>query len=159
MVKKHKGIIGMCLVVYLLTLVWVILFHTTLETLNHLCDPFWRSIDFTLSFNGRETLLNVLLFIPFGLFLGALCEKTSLARKIGIIAAVPLFFEIAQYIFSMGSSTLMDVISNSIGGVVGLAVCHAMRKLLKDRFYPVVLGASVLGTLLIVAIVLFVPLR
>lgn len=67
MAKVQRRIIIAGLIGYLLMLVWVILFHATLQTLNTAFDPIFRSINLSLYFNGRESLLNMLIFVPVGL--------------------------------------------------------------------------------------------
>lgn len=74
MTKVQRRIIIDGLIGYLLMLVWVILFHATLQTLNTAFDPIFRSINLSLYFNGRESLLNMLIFVPIGLYFGALFE-------------------------------------------------------------------------------------
>lgn len=159
MTKKHNGIIIANLVVYLLILVWVVLFHATLETLNSAFDPDFRAINLYLYFNGIESILNVLIFVPLGLYFGVLLEKNSMIQKIGLVFATSLLFEITQYILAVGATDIMDLISNTIGGGVGLALCFAARKILKEHFNKVALVASVLCTLAMAAVVLFVQLR
>lgn len=159
MTKKQNGIIIANLVVYLLILVWVVLFHATLETLNSAFDPDFRVINLYLYFNGIESILNVLVFVPLGLYFGVLLDKNSMIQKVGLVAAASLLLEITQYILAVGATDIMDLISNTIGGGVGLAICFAARKVLKEHFNKVAVAASILCTLAMVAIVGFVPLR
>lgn len=159
MTKKQRGIIITNLVVYLLILVWVVLLHATFETLNSAFDPDFRGINLYLYFNGIESMLNVLIFVPLGLYFGVLFAENSIARKVGMVVATSLLFEITQYVLAVGTTDVMDLINNTIGGGLGLAICFAARKVLKERFNRAALTASVLCTLVVVAIMLFVPLR
>ena len=147
------------LAVYLAILAWVILFHGTLETLNSAFDPDFRSVNMYLYFNGLESVLNMLIFVPLGLYMEVLCERKSVIQKIGAVAAVSLLFEAAQYIFAVGTTDIMDLIHNSIGGGLGVIVCCMARRILKERFNRAAVTASVLGTLLMLAVILFIPLR
>ncbi|MBQ8953309.1 MAG: VanZ family protein [Clostridia bacterium] len=159
MTKKQNGIIITNLVVYLLMLVWVVLFHATLESLNIAFDPDFRSISLYFYFNGRESILNVLIFVPLGLHFGVLFDKNSMVQKVGMVVATSLLLEIMQYILAMGATDIMDLINNTIGGALGLSICSVARKVLKERFNKVAVVASVLCTLATVGIVLFVSLR
>lgn len=159
MKAKQKGLIISNLIVYLLVLVWVVLFHATLETLNSAFDPDYRTINFYLYFNGFESILNVLIFVPLGLYVGVLFENKNRLCRLAAIIATTLFFEITQYIFAVGGTDIMDIINNSIGGVLGLIICHFAQKTLKQNFYKVATIASVLCTLCVVIVVVFVPLR
>lgn len=100
-----------------------------------------------------------MIFVPLGLYFGVLLEKNSMIQKIGLVFATSLLFEITQYILAVGATDIMDLISNTIGGGVGLALCFAARKILKEHFNKVALAASVLCTLAMAAVVLFVQLR
>lgn len=159
MAKKQRSFITTGFMVYLLILIWVVLFHGTLETLHSAFDPDLRITNLCLYFNGRESILNMLIFVPLGLYLGILCEKQASMRKIGMIVAVSLFFEIIQFIFAVGTTDIMDLINNGIGGGAGLAICLWAKKLLKARFYQAARVSSMLCTLLMLVVVVFVPLR
>ena len=72
----------------------------------------------------RTTLMNVLLFLPFGLSLSALLpEKLSIRRRIFITVIAGALFSIgiesAQYAFSLGSAETDDLIMNSVGSLGG----------------------------------------
>ena len=159
MTKKQRSFIIAGFMVYLLMLIWVVLFHGTLETFHSAFDPDFRTINIYLYFNGRESILNMMIFVPLGLYLGVLCEKQASMRKIGTVIAASLLFEMIQYIFAVGATDIMDLINNSIGGGAGLAICLWTKKLLKARFYQAAGVSSVLCTFLILAVALFVPLR
>lgn len=159
MTRKQNGMIVFSLVVYLLILVWVVLFHGTLETLNSAFDPDFRTINLYFYVNGLESVLNMLIFVPLGLYLEVLCEKRRLVQKMGMILGISLLFEMVQYILAVGTTDVMDLINNSIGGGTGLAVCCAARKILNKHFDKVALVSALLGTLLMLAVILFVPLR
>ncbi len=159
MTKKQRGVLVTNLVAYLLMLVWVVLFHATLETLHSAFDPDFCSINLYPYFNGMESILNGLIFVPLGLYLGVLFEGNAVARNVGLVVAVSFLLEIAQYILAVGATDVMDLINNTIGGALGLAICYAAKRILKKHFDRVALVASVLCTLAMVAIALFVPFR
>lgn len=82
-----------------------------------------------------EMLLNVLIFIPLGIYLEALFRKWPLGLKILLILLVSASFEIFQYLFAMGASDITDVIHNGLGGFIGLLLVKmsAKRKAISYR--------------------------
>lgn len=47
------------------------------------------------------------------------------------LSTVSLLFEIIQYILSIGSSDITDIITNTLGGLVGVLVVSILRKIVK----------------------------
>lgn len=158
MAKVQRRIIIAGLIGYLLMLVWVILFHATLQTLNTAFDPIFRSINLSLYFNGRESLLNMLIFVPVGLYFGALFERRRIYKNLAMIAAISLLFEAMQYAFALDSTDIMDLINNSTGGFAGLAICAMARNILKEHFNKAAVIATILITLFSAAVLIFAPI-
>lgn len=116
---------------YLLFLFWGILFKFDIaHTINtaHLFPS--RSLNvspFDASGGRLEILFNVLIFIPFGFFIGRFSER-SFFGKWGAIFLVSLFVEILQFIFGIGATDITDIITNTSGGLIGLLLYHAFQK-------------------------------
>ena len=70
-----------------------------------------------------------------------------------------LVFEIVQYIFAIGTTDIMDVIHNIVGGCLGIIVGFLSMKMLKGRFYTIAVPLAAVATVIMTGIVLFVPLR
>lgn len=71
----------------------------------------------------RTLLMNVLLFVPFGLSLPfALPEKWTCRALISIVISVvvSIYVETIQFIFRLGRAEIDDVIMNSLGGLSGV---------------------------------------
>lgn len=74
-----------------------------------------------------EILNNIWLFIPLGAIMYRLYPKWSVTLvPFGISAAV----EAMQYLLSVGLCELDDVISNGMGGIIGVFLCYLVRKVL-----------------------------
>ena len=74
-----------------------------------------------------EVVANVLLFIPFGLYLGLLAPAWPWWKTAGTIAGASLAVEVAQYVLAVGSSDVTDLITNTAGGLAGLGVLVTRR--------------------------------
>ncbi len=73
----------------------------------------------------RQILFNVLLYVPFGVIVGALSNRTWLTIFYGIVLSI--ITEIIQYLTGLGMADIDDVISNAIGLMIGTAI-HGMIK-------------------------------
>ncbi|WP_066715633.1 VanZ family protein [Clostridium sp. Marseille-P299] len=83
-------------------------------------------------FNKLDFYGNIVLFIPFGIYLGLMARNISRAKKIAMFTLLSLFFETFQYVFGIGASDISDVITNTIGGIIGLCIYKIFKKFLKD---------------------------
>ena len=88
-------------------------------------DLFWSYRVFWTRPRIRMVILNnIWLFIPLGAILYRLCPKWRVAL---LPVVVSVIIEVLQYVLSIGLCELDDVISNGVGGVIGVAVCAALR--------------------------------
>lgn len=126
--------------VYFLVLVWLVMFKGLLDLSLLSGGP--RSLNL-LPFaqprvlNGRadwsEVWLNLLLFLPFGLYMGLLAPNRPPMRRAAPFFLVSLAFELLQFCFGAGAADITDIISNTCGGLLGLGLCALLRRLLKER--------------------------
>ena len=108
-----------------------------------------------------DVVVNVLLFVPFGLYLGLL-TSWSWRRAAVVLAAASAVLEITQYVLAIGSSDVSDVLANTAGGLVGFGLCALARRRLRERTVPVLTRCCAVATLLGVlaaAVVVATPLR
>ena len=78
-------------------------------------------------------LENLLIFVPMGIYLQMLLPKCRFHGKLIIIAGTSLLLEGAQYVLAIGRSDITDLITNFMGGLLGLALYGMMARLLKNR--------------------------
>jgi glycopeptide antibiotics resistance protein len=98
-----------------------------------------------------ELLGNLLLFVPFGLFVGALWPRSRRWQALLVFASVSVLFELAQHYLSIGSFDSTDVIVNTLGGMAGLGLAMLARRRWGDRTTAVM--AKVLTVITAVALV------
>lgn len=85
-----------------------------------------------LSFAGRgsevDAVLNVGVFVPFGVLLAAAGVRLLGALLLGL--GVSLFIEVAQYLGNVGrTADINDLITNTLGTVLGCAIALALARL------------------------------
>jgi glycopeptide antibiotics resistance protein len=109
-----------------------------------------------------EVWVNLLLFIPFGVYLGLLARSWSWWRAAGVVACASLALEVTQYVLGVGSSDTTDVVVNTVGGLAGLGLVALWRGGSRARPGGAVTWACAVGTALaLLATVLYVssPVR
>lgn len=138
--RKHlKIVISMLFITYLVILVWVILFKLqfSLGDIDHARSinliPFHYSTAVEEQFHMKEVMDNVLIFIPFGILLSMLASKMRLRNKFIIIFGTSLALETMQFVLSVGGTDITDLITNSLGGIIGIALYALLLKVVKDK--------------------------
>lgn len=147
------------LVLYLLFLSWLVLFKLTFS-FSALLNYHHRSLNLVpfaapSIVNGKinygEMIGNCLFFIPFGVLLNLNFKKVSFLRKLASVLLFSLTVEIIQYIFAIGASDITDVITNTLGGFLGLELYSLSNKYIKDKKLDRVIIS--VGTLLLVLLI------
>lgn len=145
------------LALYLMMLIWLVLFKLQYNILS-VFNYHHRSLNL-IPFaapsivNGSygEMIDNVIIFIPFGVLLNINFKKHGFLPKFALILFFSLSCEIIQFIFAIGATDITDVITNTIGGLIGLELYSLSSKYINnkklDRFI-ILFGTSLLVLLL-----------
>lgn len=158
--KRLKAIVSVLFALYLVILVWVILFKLqfTLSDIDHTRSvnlrPFHYSTAAGKQFHIGEVRDNVLIFIPFGIFLSMLALRMKLRNKIFIILGTSFVLETMQYVLAIGGTDITDLITNVFGGTIGIALYALLLKAAKDKQRTDTVISAVAG----IAAVLFLGL-
>ncbi|MBP3966673.1 VanZ family protein [Paenibacillus lignilyticus] len=155
MVHEKKNRLTLALFcIYLLVLVWSILFkfHVSLSDIQ--ADrainliPFQDSVSVS-GLRSMEILVNILVFIPFGTYMGILTFNRPFWTKVLLIFGTSLVLEIVQYICSIGRTDITDLLNNTLGGMLGIVIYRALHKILKTRAAKVVNLFSMMAIILV----------
>jgi len=141
------------LVLYLVTLLWLVLFKLSYDIPAVLAEYQTRSLNLipfvTLGQTGlSETVSNVLTFIPFGLLLGVNFKKTGLWRLLLVVVGFSLVVETLQFVLAIGTTDATDLVTNTLGGLLGLVLYRLVNK--------VVSAANLDAIITLVGLTLFV---
>jgi glycopeptide antibiotics resistance protein len=63
------------------------------------------------------------------------------------MAGVSLLFELIQYIFTIGGSDITDLISNTLGGVIGIGFYIVFSRILKEKTNKILNILALIGTI------------
>ena len=83
--------------------------------------------------SGLEVLANILLFVPFGLYLGLLAPTWRWWKPTAAFVVASLVLEATQHLLSTGSFDTTDIIVNTAGGLAGLGLFAMARRRLQTR--------------------------
>lgn len=114
------------LFIYLAALVWIIIFKMNVQFsyMEHHRGINLIPYNEPHLHNGRpdvgELILNALIFVPLGIYIGVLFKSWGTVRKIFVFFLTSLGLETVQYMLAMGASDITDVINNTMGGIMGL---------------------------------------
>lgn len=131
-------LVKLLFVIYMIALVWILLFKFSLNltdlsySRNVNLMPFGGSLIVNGQIQLDEILLNVAVFIPLGVYLCMLAPKLAFMKKFLTVLAVTLSIEVLQYTFAIGASDITDVVTNTLGGVAGIAGYTAISHLVKN---------------------------
>jgi len=134
--KVNKGLNRLTLLlftIYLIVLYWILLFK--LGVRFSYIDK--RSVNF-IPFNdptilNAENILNVLIFIPLGIYTGVLFKRWSFGKKLFFFFFLSFIVESLQYILRLGALDVTDLITNTLGGVIGLMIFKVIEKLFNNN--------------------------
>lgn len=141
-----KNFLAVMFAVYFCILTWIIVFKMSfsLEELGHVRSLNLIPLKGSMIVNGKldveEIVQNAIAFLPLGVFIRALAEKKKLLQEIAAVVLVSIAYETIQYILAIGRTDITDVLANTIGGIVGIAICALIEKICgrEDRFVLVI---------------------
>ncbi|MGE8081397.1 VanZ family protein [Peribacillus loiseleuriae] len=155
--KSKKYTIGL-FILYLLFLSWIIIFKVRFPLA---LLPTGRSINlvpFGASGSYLEIIINVLIFLPYGIFMCMFANRKSFLKTLAPIFFTSLLYEVIQYIWAVGASDITDLITNTLGGVIGIGIFFVLHKIFEDRVFKAINVNAVLF-LLFIGIFIFVNMK
>lgn len=154
-------------IIYLFSILYIIVFkfnmvftHVKAERqINFI--PFVQGIVAHKTLNYSEILLNILIFIPLGLYISVLKNQWRTWQKVLLFFGVSFLFESLQYIFKIGAFDVTDLINNTLGGIIGLLIYLGINKAVNNnvKIQSLINIISAAGTILILAFLLFLKIE
>jgi len=140
--------------VYLILLVWVVLWKLELPHVDwHARGRFIKLVPFVAGAGSDasgpvEVFANIVLFVPFGIYLGLLAPSWQWWRAAGAVAVASLLLEIAQYVLALGISDVTDIVANTAGGLAGIGLLALARRKREARGADVMRRVCSIGTVI-----------
>lgn len=137
--EKTSRLVSVLFMIYLALLVWIILFKlqfsvSAIDKIRNVnLIPFYYADEIGTRLHVTEVLENVLIFIPFGIYLCMLKREPCLKMKFGIIFLSSLALEIFQYILAVGWTDVTDLMTNTCGGMAGVGFYWLAVKVFGSR--------------------------
>lgn len=155
--KNQKQLTTILFIVYIFAVVWIILFKmqlipaVTQRTLNLI--PFGESVIVNGKLDISEIIYNLLIFVPYGIYISMLKPDWSFLSKTAPIFLTSLAMEVLQYIFAIGASDITDLIGNTLGGIAGIGIFFIFSKLFRDKSYKIMNILALIGTLCMIGFI------
>lgn len=136
--KKKISLTHILFGVYCILLIWIILFKlsASLEDIKMMAGhravnliPFYY--DNEVSMHLSEVIENLLIFIPFGLYLCMLGMGLGKSVLTGFIFSLTM--ELCQYAFAIGGSDITDIITNTLGTLIGATLYLVLTLIFKNK--------------------------
>lgn len=143
MEKLNKKLLWLSFSLYLFLLVWVIILKCNREVVISDCvhlfygKPILERLEMSLPsefslislINGHQGFLNILIFVPLGIYLPLLFPKCNLLIGTLIGFSLSVLFETTQLLTAFGHWQYYDFITNTLGYVWGHLGYFLLRRL------------------------------
>ena len=140
MKRKSNCLATILFLIYLALLVWIILFKLqfSISDLDKVRSinliPFHYDKKVGTAFHLTEVLENFLIFVPMGIYLQMLLPRKKIICEVHADCfGTSFLLEAMQYILAVGRSDITDVLTNTAGGLLGLAVYSMAARLIGNR--------------------------
>jgi glycopeptide antibiotics resistance protein len=158
--SKINKLTKILFIIYLIVLFWIIIFKFDIpfSKLGYMRSinliPFNESLIINGKLDFREIIMNVVIFVPLGIYSSILLKKWTIGKKILLFFSISLICEIFQFILGVGASDITDIINNTLGGIIGLVIYKGIEKISKNgikaqKFINII---ATIGTILMISL-------
>ena len=106
-------------------------------------DIFWK--------DPLQEILNVVVFAPFGLYVSYFAKKCKFLWAVALSLVTSVMFECLQLVTNIGCFSAIDIVDNTLGGLVGWGIFKLIYKQTPKRL-------KTLSVVSIVTLAIAVPL-
>lgn len=135
--KAANKLTSVLFIIYSIALFWILLFKlgvrfSYMENRQVNLIPFSEALFLNGKIDLGEMIMNVVIFVPLGIYTGVLFERWTLGKKLLFFFLMSLMFEALQFIFKIGAFDMTDIITNTLGGIIGLMLFIIIEKAFKS---------------------------
>lgn len=137
--KRPNFLLSVLFIIYMALLVWIIVFKLqfSISELDRVRSinliPFHYSNEIGGRFHLTEILENIAIFIPLGIYLCMFKKEPKFSAKVLFILGTSAVLEIVQYILAIGRSDITDLLTNTCGGLLGVAIYLMIGKVFQSK--------------------------
>ena len=153
-------------IIYLIALFWILLFKlgvrfSYMENRSVNLIPFSERLISNGKIDVGENILNVVIFVPLGIYAGVLFKRWTWGTKLFFFFLISLMFEVLQFILRVGAFDITDIITNILGGIIGLIIFEAIEKVFNnsDKAQKFINIIAATGTVLMISLLLLLKLN
>lgn len=124
-------------IIYLFALLWILLLklgvrfsYMGVRSVNLI--PFSEPLILNGKIDAGEMILNVVIFVPLGIYAGILFERWNFGKKLLFFFLISFIVEGLQFILAVGAFDVTDIITNTLGGIIGLLIFKAIDKVFNN---------------------------
>ena len=146
-----KRITLVLFIIYLVALCWILLFKlgvqfSYMQNRSVNLIPF-KSWFFSGKIDAAEVVSNIIVFVPLGIYT-CMLFTWSFAKKLFFFFSCSLFIEMLQLIFAVGAFDTTDIVTNTVGGIIGWMLYKAIEKVLNStvRTYRFINVIAIIAT-------------
>lgn len=140
-----RALLSFSFFLYLLLMSWIIAlkcnWQVPISDCIHVFTPmsiperiaagYIRNFEINSFFANKDVLLNIIIFIPLGIYLPLIFGKENYLRDSLLTLCLTVIYETVQLVSCIGAFTFSDILANTLGGVLGLLIF-----LLCIRYFP-----------------------
>lgn len=151
------------LIAYLIALCWILLFKLSVR-FSYMANrkvnlvPF-REFFFYGKMDLGEIIMNVVIFVPLGIYAGILFNNWSAGKQFFLFFVTSLIIEACQFILAIGAFDSTDVITNTVGGIIGWLLFKGIEKVFNNSIKAQKIINIIAVTATVVMIVFLVLLK
>lgn len=123
--------------IYAVLLVLIVLLKYPFNGPGSEAHPMLNLVPFKNTFTSRtgdvQVAENILAFVPLGLYLSMLWPRSRFVARALVIVGTTIAFETLQYFLEIGRADITDVIDNTVGGLLGIALYALLARTLKSK--------------------------
>ncbi|WP_024622576.1 VanZ family protein [Metaclostridioides mangenotii] len=165
--NKTNKLTNVLFIIYLIALFWIIVFKFNVQfsymgnmrSINLI--PFSESLIINGKLHFSEIIMNVVIFLPLGIYVGILFKRLIIGKKLFLFFLISLICEGFQFILGVGASDITDIINNTLGGIIGLMIYKGIEKVFKtsvkaQKFMNII---AILGTIIMILLLLLLKIN
>jgi len=137
--KVMNGLLISGLIFYILFMLWTIIFKYVMPWQLFSPDRYYsRTVNFIPfldvvkgNFTALDIYGNILVFVPMGIYVSMFSSRTKWYLNLLKIVGVSFAIEFTQYVLAIGAADTTDIVTNSIGGLIGIMIYIIIIKMAK----------------------------